>query len=69
LKTIEGAKVTWAAAQHKAITDTPTDQELFGANGLIRKKPQCPSGGVYTLNSADSHPTCSVTGHALAADF
>ena len=69
LKAIEGAKMTWATTQRKEMAETPTDSDLFGLNGLIPKKPHCPSGGVYTLNSGETDPTCSVAAHTLAADF
>ena len=68
LKAIEGAKIAWAAAQRRALTDTPADTELFGSNGYIPRKPRCPSGGAYTLNAADTQPTCSVPNHALPGD-
>jgi len=68
LKSLEGAKIAWAAAQRRALTDTPTDAELFGASGYLPRKPRCPSGGAYTLNSAETQPTCSIATHALPGD-
>jgi prepilin-type N-terminal cleavage/methylation domain-containing protein len=68
LQAIEGAKMTWLAAQRRALTDTPADSDLFGTRGYIPRKPQCPSGGAYTINSADSKAVCSVATHALPGD-
>src|ERR1043166_8807329 len=55
LKAIAGAKFSWATAQHKDLTETPVDNDLFGPSGYIPKKPRCPSGGSYTLNAADAN--------------
>ncbi len=63
LRQIEGAKMRWALAQQKDASATPTDADLFGINAPIRDKPQCPSGGTYTLNPVEEKPTCSVPGH------
>src|ERR1043165_2458648 len=51
LKTIDGAKATWALEQHKTNSDTPTDADLFGATSYIREKPSCPANGTYTLGT------------------
>ena len=65
LKTIDGAKMTWALENKKEQTDTPTDAELFGGKKYIREKPTCPKGGTYTINPVGSKPTCTVPDHTF----
>ena len=65
LKTMDGAKATWALEQKKTNTDVPTDTDLFGATSYIREKPGCPANGTYSLNQVDAKPTCTVTDHAF----
>jgi prepilin-type N-terminal cleavage/methylation domain-containing protein len=67
LKTIEGAKGYWALEMKKGDNDTPGDGDLFGPNNSIREKPDCPSGGTYTLGSVADRPTCSVADHKLGS--
>lgn len=64
LKAIEGAKFQWALSQKKHGSEIPTDADLFGPANFIREKPQCPSGGTYTLQAVEEKPTCTITGHA-----
>src|SRR3954470_17859074 len=61
LKTMDGAKATWALEQKKTNTDTPTDADLFGNTSYIREKPSCPAGGSYSLNDVQTKPTCTIT--------
>ena len=68
LKALEGAKISWVASQRRALTDTPADSDLFGPSAYLPRKPRCPSGGAYTLNPADTQPTCSIATHALTAE-
>ncbi len=63
LKTIDGAKATWALENRKQQSETPTDADLFGPTSYIREKPACPANGLYTINPVDSKPTCTVRGH------
>jgi len=65
LQSIQGAKIRWAADQKKPDTETPTDADLFGPTTYIEKKPECPGGGIYTINSVETKPTCTIAGHAL----
>ena len=65
LKTMDGAKATWALEQKKTNADVPSDTDLFGAASYIREKPLCPANGTYSLNQVDAKPTCSVTDHAF----
>lgn len=65
LRTIYGAKQTWATEQRKSGTDVPTDGDLFGQTLYIKDKPNCPANGTYTLNAVDQNPTCTVPDHTL----
>ena len=65
LRTMDGAKATWALEQRKTNGDVPTDADLFGATSYIREKPSCPAGGSYTLNQVDTKPTCTIVDHTF----
>ncbi len=65
LRTIDGAKATWALEQRKTNTDVPTDADLFGPTSYIREKPNCPAGGIYTLSQVDTKPTCTIPDHTF----
>jgi hypothetical protein len=62
LRTIQKAKQEWAEKDHKASTDIPTEEDLYGhdgTNGLVRE-PVCPAGGKYTIGAVGENPTCSL---------
>jgi prepilin-type N-terminal cleavage/methylation domain-containing protein len=65
LKTMDGAKATWALEQKKTNTDSPTDADLFGNTSYIREKPSCPAGGAYSLNDVQTKPTCTIADHTF----
>jgi len=65
LKLIQGAKQTWELEHHNATNEIPTDLDLFGENALIRRKPECPIGGTYTIGRIGEAPRCSIQGHRL----
>ncbi len=65
LRQIDGAKNTWALENKKVNSSTMADTDLFGSALYIRVKPECPAGGVYTLNAVDTRPACNITGHAI----
>ena len=65
LRTMDGAKATWALEQKKNNADVPTDSDLFGPTSYIREKPGCPAGGTYSLNQVDQKPTCTVPEHSF----
>ena len=65
LRTIDGAKATWALESKKNNADVPNDGDLFGQASYIREKPSCPAGGSYSLNQVDAKPTCSVADHTF----
>jgi prepilin-type N-terminal cleavage/methylation domain-containing protein len=62
-KNIDGAKLQWAAEDHRPPTATPADADLFGENTYIDHKPDCPAGGLYSLNAVREKCTCSVATH------
>jgi hypothetical protein len=54
-------KEQWAADHHR--TNGPvTWNDLVP---YLRKVPQCPKGGTYTLGDVGKLPTCSVVGHQI----
>jgi prepilin-type N-terminal cleavage/methylation domain-containing protein len=63
-KNIDAAKLRWALAQHAAPTATPPEAELFGGNGYLEHKPNCPAGGSYSLNTLAEKCTCDRPEHA-----
>jgi len=65
LKSIHGAKATWALDERKGPEDVPTDADLFGVGRLLAEKPVCPAGGSYILGKVAEKPRCTVPGHAL----
>jgi hypothetical protein len=40
-------------------SDVPTDADLFAPGKSNPEKPICPVGGVYSLNPANTKPSCS----------
>lgn len=65
LRTMDGAKATWALEQRKNNTDVPQDGDLFGPTSYIREKPSCPANGTYSLNAVDTKPTCTIPDHTF----
>ncbi len=65
LSQIENAKEIWAIQTHKTNGQIPSDDDLFGPNGYVKFKPQCPSGGVYELQPIGTNATCTISGHTL----
>lgn len=65
LKTIEGAKATWALEMRKADNDVPSEADLCGPDKYIKEKPNCPGGGTYTFGAVSANPTCSIPEHKL----
>jgi hypothetical protein len=65
LEYIQRLKNEWAARNQKSSGDVPTEEDLFGKNGL----PKCPSGGDYKIGSTKENPVCSIGGpaHSLPA--
>lgn len=64
LKQIDGAKQVWALDTGQLDTATATWGDLVTT--YIKKKPECPGGGAYTIAAVNADPTCSTGGgHAL----
>src|SRR5258705_10798333 len=63
LRQIEGAKWTWMIDYNKTTNDIPTWADLVGEHGYMRKIPQCPRGGTYTLGRLEEPPLCSIPKH------
>lgn len=67
LRTLEGAKLTWALENKKTEKDIPTEADLFGPTKYVKEKPTCPAGGIYTINPVGTVPTCTISGHEITA--
>jgi hypothetical protein len=65
LRSIEGAKATWAFELYKSTNEVPSDADLFGDDRYLTEKPACPEGGRYTVGAVQYKPECSIRGHAL----
>ena len=65
LKQFDGATEQWALENKKAVGAVPTFEDLIGDDKYIRRMPQCPAGGQYTLGPVGTPPTCSIPGHQL----
>ncbi|HEY2328899.1 MAG TPA: hypothetical protein VGI63_03690 [Verrucomicrobiae bacterium] len=64
LRLIDGAKQQWALEKNKATDAVPAEKDLlpYLKDGIF---PVCPDGGVYSINSVEAIPTCTVQGHIL----
>jgi len=65
LRSIDGAKATWALENKKTQRETPVEADLFGPDKYIKEELKCPAGGIYSLNIVEEKPSCSIPGHAL----
>ena len=63
LRTIDGAKATWALENRKADGALPSDADLFGATKYVPEKPVCKKGGIYAIGPVGTKPTCSIQDH------
>jgi prepilin-type N-terminal cleavage/methylation domain-containing protein len=74
LQQIEGAITAWAT-ENKKRDDSPVSLEDIKGGGTAAGSyikldasgniPSCPAGGVYTVTTVASPPTCDVPGHKL----
>ena len=66
LRVLDAAKQQWALENGKDPGDVPTADDLkpFFKNGVF---PTCPAGGTYTIGAVSNAPTCSISGHKIAA--
>jgi len=65
LKQINGAKQQWALDNKQANSATPSTTDIWGADAYLKKEPECPLSGSYTIGTVSADPTCDQTGHAL----
>ena len=63
LKQIDGAKQIWAIDNEEDDTATPGWGDLVPT--YIKRQPDCPGGGAYTIDAVGDLPTCDQAGHAL----
>jgi type II secretory pathway pseudopilin PulG len=65
LRQIDSAKSQWALETKQIATALPTDADLFGPGLYIKKKPECPSGGLYKVDAVNTPPSCDQPTHVL----
>jgi hypothetical protein len=63
MRQIDGAKAMWAADHHKTTNDTPTWNDLVGADRYLRSQPQCGTRGTYKLGRVGQLQKCSIPEH------
>ncbi len=63
LRQIDGAKAVFAIDKNKVDATVPTWADLVP--NYLRRQPNCPSAGVYGINSVGTVPTCNATGHTI----
>lgn len=61
LNQIDGAKQRWALEESQSATATPQWSDLVGSTLYIRRQPDCPSGGDYTIGDMETNPACSLS--------
>lgn len=64
LREIQMAKHEWAVEYNKKETDTPTETDLI-PYFKDHQMPKCIAGGIYTIGTVETTPTCSIPGHEL----
>jgi len=69
LRAIQAAKDIWALETKQAQDSLPTEGDVFGEGKSIAKPPNCPAGGIYTLNAVQDSLSCSVHGTIQGLDF
>jgi prepilin-type N-terminal cleavage/methylation domain-containing protein len=65
LNKIESIKQNWGLDHAKTLNDIPTDADLIGPTLYLRKKPVCPTSGLYEYNALKDNATCTTPGHTL----
>ena len=60
LRVIEGAKDQYAIENNVGTGATPPLGQLYGDSNFVKKTPNCPAGGNYTIGAVGTDPTCSV---------
>ncbi len=57
---VDGAKQQWALETNAPATASPGWTDLVGNANYIRKSPECPSSGTYTIGDLATDPECSL---------
>jgi len=63
LRQIDSAKGQWALETKQVASALPTDVNLFGPGLYLKKKPECPAGGLYTVDIVSIPASCDQPGH------
>ncbi len=61
---IDGAKQQWALDTNQPASATPVWGNLLGVSLYIRKSPECPATGAYTIGTVNEDPSCSLSAQA-----
>ena len=62
LQKVDGAKEQWALEEKENMTSTPVWADLVGQTLYVRKSPECPAGGTYTVGDVATEPGCTLSG-------
>jgi hypothetical protein len=65
LRVTQSAKEVWMLMNNASSNAAPTWNDLVGQDKPMREIPQCPAGGIYTINAVNVSPTCTVKGHVF----
>src|ERR1044072_4553384 len=58
LRAIQDAQTEWARANSNLAPASPAEGDVFGTNGvggILRYRPECPRGGIYTIGSVSQN--------------
>ena len=61
LQKIDGAKEQYALDQNVGQGDDVALTDLIGPTLYIKREPECPAGGAYTVGAVGTDPTCDYT--------
>ncbi len=67
LRQLMGAKEVWALENNRKPGTATKWVDIVGADGCMKTRPECPTGGMYTLGNVEQPPRCSLEaeGHVL----
>ncbi|MCF7707868.1 MAG: prepilin-type N-terminal cleavage/methylation domain-containing protein [Verrucomicrobia bacterium] len=65
LAQIFAAKQQWGLETGKSEEDEPSWDDLVGEEKWMKRRPDCPSDGEYSINKIGEEPVCTVAGHEL----
>src|SRR5258706_15587973 len=63
---IAGSINAWRIDRGKTTNDVVTWGDLVGTNLYLKRRPECPYGGTYTITRVGEMPTCSIPEHTAA---